>query len=76
MADTAVRTAGFNETMVWSGQAPNGCGFSGSPTYNQCYPPVVNYKPLYYLINGVGFDITNSTGSLFPTAPASVTATR
>jgi Cep192 domain 4/Bacterial Ig domain len=35
-----------------------------------CYPPVVNYTPLYYLINGVGFDKTNATHSLFATAPA------
>src|SRR5450631_2471079 len=31
-----------------------------------CYPPAVNYTPLYYLINGAAFDKTNSTTSLFP----------
>ncbi len=36
-----------------------------------CYPPVVNYTPLYYLINGVAFDKTNTTGSVFPVSPAS-----
>jgi hypothetical protein len=35
-----------------------------------CYPPAVNYTPLYYLINGQAFDKTNATNSLFPTAPA------
>jgi hypothetical protein len=30
-----------------------------------CYPPVVNYSPRYYLINGVAFDKTNATHSLF-----------
>jgi hypothetical protein len=33
-----------------------------------CYPPVVNYSPRYYLINGVAFNKTNTTQSLFPAA--------
>ncbi len=41
-----------------------------SATYRTCYPPAVNYTPLYYLVNGVAFDKTNSSFSLFPTAPA------
>ena len=61
--DTAVRTAGFSETMVWSG-LPGGCGDPSSLTHNQCYPPAVNYTPFYYLINGVAFNKTNATGSL------------
>jgi hypothetical protein len=65
----AVNTAGFSETTVWSGQ-PGGCGYPTSPTYLTCYPPVVNYTPLYYMINGVAFDKTNTTGSLFPVSPA------
>jgi Bacterial Ig domain len=67
--NTAVNTAGFSETMAWSGQ-PGGCGFKGSATYNQCYPPVVNYSPLYYLINGVALNKSSATTSLFATAPA------
>ena len=39
-----------------------------------CYPPAVNYTPLYYLVNGVAFDKTNSTASLFPSSPATVTS--
>jgi hypothetical protein len=35
-----------------------------------CYPPVVNYTPLYYLINGVAFDKTHANASLFPGSPA------
>ena len=41
---------------------------TGSPCSDgvaACYPPVVNYTPLYYLINGVAFNKTNATGSLF-----------
>src|SRR5438045_3663427 len=75
----AVNTAGFAETNVWSGLAgsPSGCGNplnadgTPNPTYNTCYPPAVNYTPLYYLINGTAFDKTNAAASLFATAPAS-----
>ena len=63
--DTAVATTGFSEYTVWTG-GPNGCGAA-----HTCYPPVVNYSPTYYLINGVAFDKTNSSASMFPTAPAS-----
>ena len=65
---TAVNTAGFSETEVWSGQ-PGGCGNKSSPTYNTCYPPVVNYSPLYYLINGVAFNKTSASTSLFSALP-------
>jgi hypothetical protein len=67
---TAVATSGFSETMVWSGQ-PGGCGYPGSATYNQCYPPAVNYTPLYYLINGVAFDKTSAGRSQFDAYPGS-----
>lgn len=60
----AVNTSGFSETAVWSG-LPNGCGNPASATYNTCYPPAVNYTPLYYMINGVAFDKTHGANSLF-----------
>jgi len=68
---SAVNTAGFSETTVWSGQ-PGGCGNPTSgAVYLTCYPPVVNYSPLYYLFNGVALNKTNIAGSLFPAAPGS-----
>jgi len=67
--NAAVNTAGFSETTVWSGQ-PGGCGNPSSATYNQCYPPAVNYTPLYYLINGLGFNKTNAAASQFSVTPA------
>ncbi len=76
--DAAVNAAGFSETTVWSG-LPGGCGnkFNADSTantsYGNCYPPVVNYTPLYYLINGVAFDKTNTAGSLFPALPGTAT---
>ncbi|HWI69888.1 MAG TPA: Ig-like domain-containing protein, partial [Nitrospiraceae bacterium] len=71
--NTAVNTSGFSETKVWSGQ-PDHCGNPASADYNTCYPPVVNYAPRYYLINGVGFSKTNPSASLFPSNPVTVLA--
>ena len=71
--NAAVNSAGFSETMVWSGQ-PGGCGNPSSPTYQQCYPPAVNYTPLYYMINGVAFDKTHAGTSLFAATPGSLTS--
>ncbi len=65
----AVATMGFSETTVWSGQ-PGGCGNPSSSTYHQCYPPAVDYTPLYYMINGVAFNKTSASSSLFATSPA------
>jgi hypothetical protein len=61
----AVNTPGFSETAVWSGQ-PGGCGNPTSTTYLTCYPPAVNYTPMYYLFNGIAFDKTKPLVSLFP----------
>jgi hypothetical protein len=67
--DAAVRTVGFSETKVWSGLS-GGCGnpASGAGVYQTCYPPVVNYSPLYYLFNGVAFNKTAAATSLFPSS--------
>ncbi len=74
---TAVNTAGFSETKVWSGQ-PGQCGNPGSAVgvINTCYPPAVNYTPLYYLFNGVAFDKTAAAAtnpSLFPALTGAAT---
>src|SRR5439155_2624735 len=78
--NAAVRTTGFNESTVWSG-AFGGCGnpwnangTANTTTYGTCYPPAVNYTPLYYLFNGRAFDKTNSSASLFAAAPGSTSA--
>src|SRR6267143_3155283 len=34
-----------------------------------CYPSAVNYTPLYYMINGVAFNKTSASASLFPVTP-------
>jgi len=73
--NTAVNTAGFKETNVWSGMIGQ-CGNPNSPVgvVNTCYPPAVNYTPFYFLINGVAFNKQSASGSLFAaTAGAGVT---
>jgi hypothetical protein len=42
------------------------CGEGLSTPAAACYPPAVNYTPFYYLINGVAFDKTHPSLSLFP----------
>jgi hypothetical protein len=70
--NAAVNTSGFSETRVWSGQ-PGQCGNPGAGSaYQTCYPPAVNYTPLYYLINGVGFSRANAQGSVFSVAPGTI----
>ncbi len=59
--NAAVGTVGFSETSVWNGH-PGECG---DPAVHRCYPPAVNYTPLYFAINGVAFSKSNSSASLF-----------
>jgi hypothetical protein len=75
--NTAANTAGFMETNVWAGFTGLNNSISlcktvggGSANPGTCYPPAVNYTPLYYLINGVAFSKPNGAASLFPVAPA------
>jgi FtsP/CotA-like multicopper oxidase with cupredoxin domain len=72
--NTAVNTAGFNETKVWSGMVGQ-CGNPNSPvgTVNTCYPPAVNYTPFYYLINGVAFSKSNAAASVFAATAGTTT---
>src|SRR5882762_2026408 len=85
--NAAVLTSGFSETTVWSGQ-PGGCGnprnadhtlnsgtTAGPTPFGTCYPPAVNYTPLYYLINGVAFDKTHPSTSLFAASAVTGAAT-
>ena len=72
--DVAVHTAGFDENTPWSGQK----GQCGDPTVHSCYPPAVNYTPLYYLINGSAFNRSSAVtavSSLFSAAPRNATGT-
>ena len=75
-----VQNSGFSDATVWNGQVGK-CGDVTQPaSKHTCYPPVVNYSPLYYLVNGAAFDRTNagaSTQSILPstsTVPATATS--
>src|SRR6266851_6035659 len=65
----ALTLPGFSETTVWSGQ-PGGCGNPATLNSGNCYPPAVNYTPLYYTFNGVAFNKTSAGTSVFPASPA------
>src|SRR5437763_201438 len=71
----AVGTTGFSETKVWSGLY-GGCGNpvlangNTNPTFQTCYPPAVNYTPLYYLTNGRVLDKTAPAASVCGPRPA------
>jgi uncharacterized repeat protein (TIGR01451 family) len=68
-----VQNPGFSDTTVWNGQA-GGCGdINQAATAHTCYPPAVNYTPLYYLVNGKSFDRTSPT-KLSVLVPPSVIA--
>jgi hypothetical protein len=71
LVSVAVNSVGFLETTVWSGQ-PGGCGNPATANSGNCYPPAVNYTPLFYMINGVAFNKNNTSGSVFPIAPATI----
>src|SRR6266849_8307696 len=64
----ALTLPGFTETTVWSGQ-PGGCGNPATLNSGNCYPPAVNYTPLYYLFNGVAFNKTSAGTSVFSASP-------
>src|SRR5260370_42416342 len=65
----ALTLPGFTETTVWSGQ-PGGCGNPVTLNSGNCYPPAVNYTPMYYLFNGAAFNKTSAATSLFAASPA------
>ena len=72
----AVATTGFTEQAVWNGQI-GGCGNpkSGPTVYLTCYPPAVNYVPLYYTINGVAFSRNSAAASVFNVTSGAATGT-
>ncbi len=52
-------------------QGPNG----PLPAPSACYPPTVNYTPLYYLINGLAFSKASPGTSVFPVTQGTATGT-
>src|SRR6266478_1677415 len=63
-AGTATANAGFSETAKWDpscGAGANGLTSTGNPP--TCYPPAVDYTPLYFLMNGLAFSKDNQPAS-------------
>src|SRR6266481_587332 len=63
-AGSATANSGFSETAKWAptcGAGANGLTSTGAaPT---CYPPAVDYTPLYFLMNGLAFSKDNQPAS-------------
>jgi hypothetical protein len=56
VASSATANAGFSETMKWTPACGAGAnGLTSTGTAPTCYPPAVDYTPLYFFINGVSF---------------------
>ncbi|PYU20836.1 MAG: hypothetical protein DMG32_21650, partial [Acidobacteria bacterium] len=73
-AGSATANAGFDETLKWNpgcGAGANGLTSSGAaPT---CYPPAVDYTPLYFFVNGVAFNKDNRPASALSVPAAGTT---
>jgi hypothetical protein len=72
---TSVPTVTITDATGTGASASAALSLSQSQACNgaaACYPPAVNYSPLYYLINGVSLDRGNLANSVFPASPASV----
>jgi hypothetical protein len=73
-AGAATANTGFSETNKWissCGAGPNGLTSAGTPA--TCYPPAVDYTPLYFLVNGVAFSKDNRQASALPIPAAATT---
>jgi hypothetical protein len=64
-AGSSTANAGFSETMKWTPQ----CGAAANSLLTStgvtptCYPPAVDYTPLYFFINGLAFSKGNQAAS-------------
>src|SRR6202158_4244693 len=65
---TVTRTSGTG-TNAQIVAALSLAGVMCSDSAAACYPPAVNYTPLYYLFNGVAFNKTSALASLFGATP-------
>jgi IPT/TIG domain-containing protein len=73
-AGAPTANTGFSETAKWNGDCsagPNGLTSTGKPP--TCYPPAVDYTPLYFLINGVAFNKDNRQASALPIPATAIT---
>ncbi len=69
-----VQNSAFSDTQVWDGQPGKCADITQSASAHTCYPPVINYSPLYFLVNGQSFD-RSKTGAGGLSVPKSIPAT-
>jgi hypothetical protein len=55
--------AAFSELTKWTPGCGAGANVLASDIHNTCYPPAVDFTPMYYLVNGVAFDPANPSAS-------------
>jgi len=67
-AGNSTANAGFSETAKWSPQcgAAANSNLTSYGTVPTCYPPAVDYTPLYFLFNVVAFRKYNQQASALP----------
>jgi hypothetical protein len=71
---SATANAGFSETAKWTPQCGAGAnGLTSNGTAATCYPPAVDYTPLYFLTNGLAFSKDNRQASALPVPAAGPT---
>jgi len=64
----------FDEKRKYGPASPAAAAILSLPIPANCYPPAVNYSPLYYMVNGVAFSKSNSASVVVPSRhpPANV----
>src|SRR5882762_8333651 len=69
-AGSATANPGFSETAKWDPRCGAGAkGLTSTGSAPTCYPPAVDYTPLYFLMNGLAFSKDNQPASAL-TIPA------
>jgi hypothetical protein len=74
-AGSATANAGFSETMKWTptcGAAANSL-LTTTGAVPTCYPPAVDYTPLYFFVNGLAFSKDNRAASALSVPAAGTT---
>src|ERR1700722_4010389 len=74
-AGSSTANAGFSETMKWTAQcgAATNSLLTSTGAVPTCYPPAVDYTPLYFFINGLSFSKDSRQASALSVPAAGTT---
>jgi hypothetical protein len=73
-AGSATANPGFSETAKWDPRCGAGAkGLTSTGSAPTCYPPAVDYTPLYFLMNGLAFSKDNQPASALSIPAAGTT---